>query len=399
MFATANEESKKLANNWCCQLMDAAYFNSEGVPTIFNYDDFQNAWQKKRSHLFFDKSLKVQFVWPVNALNAWLEVEKNFERLRSSSVIHMITGSVGQNTTATKQSGGATSTISTSHLSLSRTLPKGIKSDTKPLAFKTDKIGVYIFPTFIAVEHSNQIKVSSLFKTKLTRESKLMVGKAPKDSEVIGQSWKYVNVSGRNKGQPDKRRADNELLDNYKVDALNIRLDKNTEEVFEFRFSNAIRNQSFYAMFSVYMFALLAGEMNEDDADLESNNSPVSASLGEPTHVLVTSGIVSSGEDCTNNPTETDIKNTVEALCSLNDGDFAWMRLHLGKDEFMQSSILKEKEFSLSYGDGKNYFFEAKRNLHKDEILSIFFAFAKNDLSWKDRIEWDAPEWFKKFKK
>lgn len=387
MAATANKETKKLANTWFCQAISTAYINSAGVPSVFDFDDFQNAWRKKRSHIFFDKSLKVQFVLPDNALNSWPQVEKSFEQLRSSSVMHMVVGSIGQSTTATKQSGGATSTISTSHLSLSRTLPKGIKSDTKPLTFETDGICVHVFPAFVAIERDDRVSVFPLYKVKLTRESKLMVGKAPRDAEVVGQTWKYVNVSGRNKGEPDKRRTDNELLDNYKVDAINLCLDKNAE-VLEFRFSNAVSSQLFSAMFAVYMFAMFADKMNELEAESVTRDLSVSASSSEPVYVIVTSGIVSSGEDRTQNPTETDIKNTVESLNALEDDDFAWMRLECGDNTFIQSAKMKGEIFSLEYNDGKEWIV-ATRNFHNEEIFLIFSAFAKGDLSWKGKIEWE----------
>lgn len=391
MAATANEEAKKLAGNWVCRLMDVAYFDSDGVPTFFDFDDFQNAWQKKRSHLFFDKSLKVQFVWPDNDV-AWPHVEKSFEKLQSSCAMYMVTGSIDQNTTVTKQLGGATSTLSTSHLLLSRTLPKGIKCGTKPLTFKTDKIAVYIFPAFVAIERDKQLRVFSLFKTKLTRESKLMVGKAPRDSEVVGQSWKYVNVSGRNKGQPDKRRADNELLDEYKVDAIILHFDKNAETM-EFNFSDIPSSQLFHSWLSMYVLALITGEVNSFEAESKTNNSSASASSSEPAYVLITSGIVSSGEDSTKNPTETDIENRVDALISLGDDGSSWVRLHLhpGGNVFIQSAVYREKGITLDYNDGKK-FLQAKRCFNKEEIFSIYSAFAKSEFSWKDSIEWETPE-------
>lgn len=47
-----------------------------------------------------------------------------------------------------------------------------------------------------------------------------VVGDAPSDAKVIEQRWKYLNLSGPNKGQPDMRYKDNKKVDLYQVEWL-----------------------------------------------------------------------------------------------------------------------------------------------------------------------------------
>ena len=391
MAITANDETKKLAKTWLCRATDVVFMDSDGVPASFDIDDLQKSWREKRSHFIFDRTLNIKFAIPKNMLNVWPQVENSFKKLRSSSKMHQVTGRSNKNTASIKQSGGATSSISTSDLSLCRSLPKRIKSDIKPLTFKTDDFSVYVFPTFVAMEFGKEFGIIPLCKLKLTRESTLIVGKAPGDAEVVGRTWKYVNISGRNKGQPDKRRTDNELLDNYKMDAIYLHVGNSAEDyanALEYRFSNSASSLLFYTMFSTYMLALFAELNSAEDQDVEKpqESGDTIVSNGDA-YFLVSSGIFSSGEDRINNPTELDINNVVEALNSLGDDGYSWLRLHQGEDAFIQSAPVEGKGFSLEFCDGKGMVL-AKNYFGHKEISAMYAAYSRGDIAWKEKIVW-----------
>ncbi len=244
--------------------------NETGEITTGDISAFNDELNEKRGHLFFDKTIKIRFDLEDDISNAWNELTDSFNGLRSKEM-DLRTGEQRYNTDGKKKSGGAGISISTEDISLARQLPKGIKSNIKGLEIKAKSCSFYFFPTFFAFDFGKQIKVLPIAELRTKTREVITVGKAPRDAKIVGQTWKYVNVSGQNKGQRDKRHKDNYKLDEYINEILELIADK-FDLIIEFQFSkHGCTDSLIYSLEKLKILSMFEndeGEISWADAEM-----------------------------------------------------------------------------------------------------------------------------------
>lgn len=234
-IASSEPDSKIAASTWYFSKNTIKFSGEKKLITPADIAGFDKAFTEKRSHYFFDKKMNIMFDLDSQLVRAWNELVDSFNELYSKQM-DLRTGVSHYGNNAKKKSGGAGYSISTEVLTLSERSPKSLVSNIKGLEIKAKSCSFYFFPTFFVVDFGKQIKVLSMSNLSARVKEVMMVGKAPKDSKVVGRTWKYVNVSGPNKGSRDKRHKDNYQLDQY----VNVLLQLTTNEFdqsFEFQFS------------------------------------------------------------------------------------------------------------------------------------------------------------------
>jgi len=238
--------SKELSNTWVLLGWNAFYISdSLEVGERTNISTVTEAWLEKRKHYFFDKSISVVSETSEALSDVWLKVVQTFEKLKSRE-INLIIEQSEYDTAALKRSGGAATGVATENASLSRALPKGIKSKDVPLSISARSCTLYFFPTTVFIEQGISGIISTLEDIQVRCWTSNYVGIAPSDSEVIGATWKHVNVTG----ERDKRIKNNKKLDRYKVDVLELAF-ANSGKLFEFHFSKSGCVADFVEAFSL----------------------------------------------------------------------------------------------------------------------------------------------------
>lgn len=266
---TDENHNKTTSATWVFSRNSISYGNELGQLVPGNIAAFNEALSEKRGHLFFDKTIKIRFDLDEDISNAWNELTNSFSGLRSKEM-DLRTGEQRYNTDDKKKSGGAGISVSTEELSLGNQSPKGIKGNIKGLEIKAKSCGFYFFPTFFVFDAGQQVKVLPIVELRTKARQVVMVGKAPRDAKVVCQTWKYVNVSGPNKGQRDKRHKDNYKLDEYEIEIFQLIADEFDLTV-EFQFSKHGCTDSFVSSFEklkiLSMFENSEDEISWEDAE------------------------------------------------------------------------------------------------------------------------------------
>ena len=134
----------------------------------------------------------------INEMLKLIECNKVWRLMQSSKVIDK------------KYSSGASTTVVRVLCSMSSKTPFPFKSTVKTAVFKSGKETLIFLPDKLFLIQKNKIgalnysDISSEIRTTRFVESETV----PKDSIVVGRTWKYVNKSGG----PDRRFADNRQL-------------------------------------------------------------------------------------------------------------------------------------------------------------------------------------------
>jgi Protein of unknown function (DUF4236) len=103
---------------------------------------------------------------------------------------------------AWKTNGGASSLLETIETSVTYALPRGISSNVTPPMITVDGKKCYFFPDCILVEQAGRFgAVRYEYLRTDSRDQNMIVDAAPKDSRVVGSTWRFVNKNG----SPDRR--------------------------------------------------------------------------------------------------------------------------------------------------------------------------------------------------
>lgn len=212
-------------NTWFFHNVIVSNSNDKSELTESDFTSFVLGWAEKQKHLFFDKKINIDFSLSDNVTDRWEQLYQGFDELKSKRMV-FVTGSTSHNTEERKKGGGATSSMSSEDFSLRKKLPKSILSHLSPLAFCSSNRGVYIFPSFVLFDLDGRRELIHINAVTFRDYTQSMVGRAPSDANVTGKTWKYVNVSGLNKGEKDKRHKGNVKLDEYDVDVIELSSDE-----------------------------------------------------------------------------------------------------------------------------------------------------------------------------
>lgn len=212
-------DSRLEPNTWYFEAFSVFVTDADGIKREVSFDAFESAWREKQKHWFFDKKIRVRFEMSEGMSEAWEEAAVHFTNLKSRSM-YFVTGSESYQTRDKKKSGGATSGIDTDEFTLRRKTHKSVTTSVKPLTFGSKTRAIYIYPAFALIDWGGARGLVPVLGFRSIPGRRQMVGYAPRDAKVTGHTWKYVNVSGPNKGLPDKRHKDNEKLDEYSMDQI-----------------------------------------------------------------------------------------------------------------------------------------------------------------------------------
>lgn len=199
------------------------YRHVSGEERRQTYQALQGQLKRNRSRLFA-KKIKLNFDFHNTSLGD--QIEKEWKALTDtliglrSKVMSRITGTTDNDTNQRKTSGGSQASVTSEDVKLVQRSPRGIETNIVPFCFASKGVSVFLFPSFALIELDDDIKALPFYHLKLHSSADSYVGNAPRDAEVTGRTWKYVNVSGANAGEPDKRRNDNVRLDIYRCEAL-----------------------------------------------------------------------------------------------------------------------------------------------------------------------------------
>lgn len=109
-----------------------------------------------------------------------------------------------------KYTGGATDTVKRTPCVASKKAPFPFKANIPAASFKAGKETLIFFPDKLFIMQKNKVGVlnySDISNSAHTTKF-LETEKVPKDTRVVGQTWKYINKSGN----PDKRFKDNKQI-------------------------------------------------------------------------------------------------------------------------------------------------------------------------------------------
>jgi hypothetical protein len=223
------------ADSWIASDHSLSYVDRKRCVVESNVSALLDAWKEKRSHRLFNKNVSIHWNKSDEFAAAWVALGSSFEFLQSDHM-NAITGRRRNDLGAQKRSGGANVSISTERFFVNRNLPKGIRSSEEPYTILIGELHISIFPTIVVLGDNSSAAIFRLTDIKLAWDKTTMVGNKPLDAEVTGTTWKYVNVSGKNKGEPDLRRKDNYKIYEYVVDVLRIAIPQ-VEAELELHFS------------------------------------------------------------------------------------------------------------------------------------------------------------------
>lgn len=237
-------------NCWISDGFRLINVDSSRKASFSTLDELENVWRDKSSHFFFDTYVNLKFSLPENVAKYWDELCDAFIRLKSKST-HLVLGEQQVDITEAKKSGGANIVLDRKKLEITRSMPKGIRSSTKPLSFESERFHLSIFPPFAVVKIGHNFRsIVPLMSVSMLLDQSTMIGTAPSDAKVIGLVPKNINVSGKRKGKADNRFNQNEMLDKYVLDSILMKI--RTAPV-EFQFSNTGRANDFMMAYSKYL--------------------------------------------------------------------------------------------------------------------------------------------------
>lgn len=139
----------------------------------------------------------------------------------------------------TKYSGGASTNLKRQKCKASSAAPFPFKlaAEDKVMAFTSHREKVIFFPDKLVVIRGNKIGAQDYASIRLNKSRSRFVEdkKVPKDTTVLGHTWKYVNASGA----PDKRFNNNKKIPVCDYGKLIIESDEGLNTVILYSNSNA----------------------------------------------------------------------------------------------------------------------------------------------------------------
>lgn len=131
-----------------------------------------------------------------------------------------------------KLNGGAKSIVSRQPAQCSLNGPRVLKTNIEVSSFEAGSRGIYFLPDRILIRDRRQFADLSYAHCQVASESTNFIESArpPSDGEVVGSTWKYVNV----KGGPDRRYKDNPKLPILRYGELTLSSDSGLHSVWQF---------------------------------------------------------------------------------------------------------------------------------------------------------------------
>lgn len=120
-----------------------------------------------------------------------------------------------------KRSGGATKTVRRKRISLGTAPPSIIKTNIAVPRIPCGRETLYFFPDRVLVLTSSQVGAVSYADLRVQQSTTRFIedGAVPRDAEVVGTTWQYVNRSGG----PDRRFKNNRQLPVARYDEVHFR--------------------------------------------------------------------------------------------------------------------------------------------------------------------------------
>jgi len=154
------------------------------------------------------KTVTISYELDKEIKNSFEKMNKGFEELNENDSLWRI--ETQQKTDDWKRNSGASSLVNRKLISIFNELPPFLDSNIIPYGFKVDNKSYYFFPDRILIYQKkevgsvvyNELKVNNSITRFIESEN------VPKDSEIVGNTWRYLNKDG----SPDKRFNNNHQI-------------------------------------------------------------------------------------------------------------------------------------------------------------------------------------------
>lgn len=208
-------------NRWRLSPRGVEYRDEYGQEHMSDIPSFSHALANRRKNLFLDRKVVIEQVMSIDVTSAWILIRESFDNLKSSKNKFLSSGYESYSKQVQKESGGAEVGYQSQKLHLGNDGATGVDCiGNSTLTFFADREKVSIYPSMVIVESNNYQRVFPIEAVTVSLVIGEVVGDAPSDAKVVGQRWKYLNLSGPNKGQPDMRYKDNKKFDLYQIEWL-----------------------------------------------------------------------------------------------------------------------------------------------------------------------------------
>lgn len=203
--------------------------------------------------IYEDFKLEIDFNLDNQAFNEYISLENHFDLLSKSIKIWDITAS--QENDMVKTRSAASSSVTRTTVSFERDQLDYINTKYIPLKLNNANGGsLYIYPGFLVMPS----KISTAFALidfrdlRFEHHAQRFIEKegVPSDSQVIDQTWRYVNKNG----SPDRRFSNNYQIPIVRYYEINFKTEKGLNE--SYQISNPETGQAFATAFEKYSESL-----------------------------------------------------------------------------------------------------------------------------------------------
>jgi len=144
---------------------------------------------------------------------------------------HIEAGGTVEDITTWKRNAGASHLVRKKSTALAYKLPRVVKSNVTPPSLGVGRQVIYFMPDVALVEDGNRIGAVGYGDLNIAWHASNFIeeGKVPRDSHIIGYTWKHPNRSGG----PDRRFKDNYQIPICEYEAMHLTSDSGVNEIVE----------------------------------------------------------------------------------------------------------------------------------------------------------------------
>jgi len=181
----------------------------------------------------YKRTSVVMYDLEIDYLKSYTRVTEAFDIImQSKKTWHIEASGAVKNLKDWKQNAGASNIIRRKETFLKYQLPKVIKSNVTPPAIGVGTQVIYFFPDVALIFDDRKVGAISYqnFNIEIETTNFIEEEKVPSDSDIIGHTWKYPNMSGG----PDRRFKDNYQIPICRYEVMHFTSESGVNEMLEF---------------------------------------------------------------------------------------------------------------------------------------------------------------------
>jgi hypothetical protein len=153
------------------------------------------------------------------------------ELLTSKAIWHVQASGDVRDLQVAKRNAGAKALITRAQISPRYALPKNIKSNITPPSISAGRQTLYFLPDVVLIEDRKRFGAVGYSEMRVDAAPSRFIedGRVPKDAEIVGTTWQYINV----KGGPDRRFANNRQIPICLYEEMQVRSESGLNERFQ----------------------------------------------------------------------------------------------------------------------------------------------------------------------